>query len=164
MWLHSWEKTYKDALDIDLPDVQGNRPVKDFVQSLQDVDPGFHTYWTHHLHCAKEYPSLREVINKFCTHLHEDPTSRMAGHGAFLASFQDQTVGPASLQSEKQAEKLDILPTSRTSSTKCIGRKSECLCGKLHCFADCPYLIKLKQGCNWVADKDISCMICEKME
>ncbi|KAI9748056.1 MAG: hypothetical protein M1815_003638 [Lichina confinis] len=30
-WLHSWEKMYKDALDIDLPDVQGNRPVKDFV-------------------------------------------------------------------------------------------------------------------------------------
>ena len=128
------------------------------------MNPSFHTYWTHHLHCAKEYPSLREVINKFCTHLHEDPTSCMAGHGAFLALFQDQTVGPASPQSEKQAEKLDILPTSCTSSMKCTGRKLECLCGKLHCFANCPYLIELKQGHNWVADEDISCMICEKME
>ena len=142
--MHSWEKTYKDALDIDLADVQGNRPVKNFVQSLQDVNPSFHTHWTHHLHCAKEYSSLREVINKFCTHLHEDPTSCMAGHGAFLASFQDQTVGPAGPQSEKQAEKLDILPTSCMSSMKCIGHKLKCLCGKLHHFADCPYLIELK--------------------
>ena len=30
MWLHSWKKMYKDALNIDLPDMQGNRPVKDF--------------------------------------------------------------------------------------------------------------------------------------
>ena len=88
MWLHSWETTYRDAMDLGLPDVQGNRAVKDFVQSLQDADPGFHMYWTHHLHRAKEYPSLREVINKFCTHLQEDPTSQTAGHGAFSASFQ----------------------------------------------------------------------------
>ena len=66
---------YRDTIDLGLPDVQSNRAVKDFVQSLQDTDPGFHTYWTHHLQHAKEYPSLREVINKFCTHLHEDPTS-----------------------------------------------------------------------------------------
>ena len=142
--MHSWEKIYKDTLDIDLPDMQGNRPVKNFVQSLQNVNPSFHTYWTHHLCCAKKYSSLREVINKFCMHLHEDPTSHMAEHGAFSALFQDQTVSPAGLQSEKQAEKLDILPTSCTSSTKCIGRKLECLCGKLHHFANCPYLIKLK--------------------
>ena len=161
MWLHSWEKTYKDALDIDLPDVQGNRPVKDFVRSLQDVNPSFHT---HHLRRAKEYLSLREVINKFCTHLREDPTSRMAGHGAFSALFQDQTIGPAGPQSEKQAEKLNVLPTSCMSSTKRTGRKLECLCGKLHHFPDCPYLIELKRGRNWVADKDISCTICEKME
>ena len=31
IWLYSWEKTYKDALNIDLSDMQGNRPVKDFV-------------------------------------------------------------------------------------------------------------------------------------
>ena len=139
---------YKDTLNIDLPNMQGNRSVKDFVQSLQDVNPGFHTYWTYHLHCAKKYPSLRKVINKFCTHLCKDPTSHIAEHGAFSALFQDQTVGPASPQSEKQVEKLDILPTSCTSSTKCTGYKLECLCGKLHCFANCPYLIKLKQGCN----------------
>ena len=49
MWLHSWETMYRDTMDLGLPDVQGNRAVKDFVQSLQDADPSFHTYWTHYL-------------------------------------------------------------------------------------------------------------------
>ena len=154
-------------MDLGLPDVQGNRAVKDFVRSLQDADPGFHTYWTHHLHCAKEYPSLRVVINKFCTHLREDPTSQTAGHGVFLASFQDQVASPPGVLSEKQSEKLDVPPTDCTnSSTKCGNQdcRTECLCGKMHCFADCPYLVESKQGRNWVVDQEISRMICEKMD
>ena len=167
LWLHSWEKTYQDVLDIGLPDVQGNRPVKDFVRSLQDTDPSFHTYWTHHLCCVKEYPSLKEVIYKFCTHLQEDPTSQTVGHGAFSASFQDQAASPPGVLSEKQCEKLDVPPTDRTNSSTKRGNqdcRTECLCGKMHCFADCPYLVESKRGCNWIADEEISRMICEKME
>ena len=38
MWLHSWEKTYKDTLDIDLPDMQGNVDnVKHTRQSLYQL-------------------------------------------------------------------------------------------------------------------------------
>ena len=157
-WLHSWEKTYQDDWSVALNIRQTN---------IQRTDPGFHTYWTHYLCCVEEYPSLKEVIYKFCTHLQEDPTSQTAEHGAFSASFQDQAASPPGALSEKQSEKLDIPPTDHTNSSTKRGNqdhRTECLCGKMHCFAGCPYLVELKRGCNWIADEEISRTICEKME
>ena len=106
------------------------------------------------------------MINKFCTHLHEDHTSQTVEHRAFSASFQDQTAGLAGQLSEKQTEKLDTPSADHTNSfTKCGNQdcRTECLCGKIHCFADCLYLVELKRGHNWIADEEISHTICEKI-
>ena len=36
-WLHEWERVYKDCRKVNLPEVDGDRPVKDFVYAVESV-------------------------------------------------------------------------------------------------------------------------------
>lgn len=36
-WLHEWERVYKDCRKVNLPEVDGDRSVKDFVYAVESV-------------------------------------------------------------------------------------------------------------------------------
>ena len=115
-WLSKWEITYEEALELQLPDVQGTRAVDNFVQALCNVDPAFYGYWTNHLENTDIYPSLSDIVDKFWKQLWKE-SALTPQHGTFTASFQEE----------------------RTNSP---WRCTDCVCGQEHHFSECPYLIK----------------------
>jgi len=40
-WLQKWETTFDECKEVNLADVQGTRPIYDFVASVQALDPVF---------------------------------------------------------------------------------------------------------------------------
>ena len=68
-WLHEWEMIYHNAVELNLPNVAEDRAIVDFLRSIQDVNPGFYTYWIHHTEATDIYPTLYEIIQKFRTHI-----------------------------------------------------------------------------------------------
>ena len=44
-WLQDWEKTYNDCKRIDLPDVQGDRAIRDFLIAVDPVSPNWALTW-----------------------------------------------------------------------------------------------------------------------
>ncbi|OCK97582.1 uncharacterized protein K441DRAFT_547678 [Cenococcum geophilum 1.58] len=43
-WLREWEKVYKDYRKVNLPEVDGDRPVKDFVYAVESVSSSWSEY------------------------------------------------------------------------------------------------------------------------
>ena len=40
-WLDKWDRVYTEALDINLPEVKGDRPMEDFLMTVESKDPHF---------------------------------------------------------------------------------------------------------------------------
>ena len=40
-WLDEWDRVYTEALNINLPEVKGNRPMEDFLMAVESKDPHF---------------------------------------------------------------------------------------------------------------------------
>ena len=81
----------------------------------------------------------------FCNHHHlVSAQKKSASHSAFTATLQGQ---PA--EEEKEKEK---------------GKKSPYLCGEIHRFKDCPYLIESNRPKNWIPDQAIMAKIKEKLQ
>jgi len=45
VWLQDWEKTYNDCKKIDLPDVQGDRVIRDFLMAVEPGSPNWALTW-----------------------------------------------------------------------------------------------------------------------
>jgi hypothetical protein len=44
-WLQKWEKVYDECSTIKLAEVQGTRPLFDFIKAALPVSPGFADVW-----------------------------------------------------------------------------------------------------------------------
>jgi hypothetical protein len=64
-WLQQWEKTYTDAECIHLPDVQGDRPLYNFLQAVNGLDPHFALTKMAVIMREKDKPSLFNLIEQF---------------------------------------------------------------------------------------------------
>lgn len=87
-WLHDWETVYHDAVKLNLPDVAEERATTDFLRTIQDVNPGFYTYWIHHTEATDKYPTLCEIIQKFRTHIRQNPEQKGPTHEALRRPFK----------------------------------------------------------------------------
>ena len=115
-WLSKWEITYEEALELQLPDVQGTQAVDNFVQALCNVNPAFYGYWTNHLENTDIYPSLSDIVDKFWKQLWKESALTLQ-HGTFTASFQEE-------------------------HTNSPWRRTDCVCRQKYHFSECLYLIK----------------------
>lgn len=122
----------------------------DFLQAIQDVNPGFHTYWIHHTEATNQYPTLYEMVQKFRTYIRQNPEQRGASHGAFTATFQGQGQNTSNSQTETENQRA-------TFSKKCV-------CGEIHRFRDCPYLIESKRPTGWTPKLDLQRKIDERIQ
>lgn len=131
-WLQDWEKTYDDCRRLELPDTDGNRPARDFIYAVDNIEPGFTSYWRNRLHESKIELDFHEIIQKFREYRIESPERRFADNTAF-STFQGK------------------------------GIYKECLCGIIHHFRECPYLIEAKRTPGWKPDAQVEQKIDEKL-
>ena len=128
-WLQNWEKVYHDCNKINLPDVQGTRPVRDFLRAVATVIPEFSTYWINDIAKTQgqNAPDLYRIVELFRDHRRHLATQKgQISQSAFSTTFQGQPQN-----------------------------KKECLCGRLHRFRDCFYLVEEKRPKGWKANTDI---------
>jgi len=139
-WLQEWERAYNDCSRLKLPDIDGNRAVRDFIYTVDKLEPGFTSYWRNRfLENPKEDFDLYEIIQRFRDYQIETPARFRADYSSFQATYQ----GKSSDDEKKQ--------------------QRECLCGQIHHFKDCPYLIKEKRTHEWHPNREIQDKIDEKL-
>ena len=91
-WLLQWEKAYTECQKLDLPDVQKDRAVYDFLQAISTIAPEFSSVWMVNLQTqadsGKEIPDLHKIVELFRNHQRLTRAQKgHASHSAFAASF-----------------------------------------------------------------------------
>ena len=75
-WLRDWEKTYNDALALDLLDIKNNRPLYDFLYAVKAIDPTFAIAKLADIKekvvLAQELPSISTLIKVFRNNYRRD--------------------------------------------------------------------------------------------
>jgi hypothetical protein len=68
-WLQQWEKTYKKCKQLKLPDVEGDRPLYDFLNAISGIAPEFTNVWTINiqmkLDSGETLPDLYKIVELF---------------------------------------------------------------------------------------------------
>ena len=139
-WLQRWDEVFDEGEELEIPHVKEHQPVKNFINSVEEVNSRFYSYWKQHLQNINrdQFPILHQIIQKF-----RDTRPKPKTRGSiFSASFQG-----------KGADDGDETP-----------KKRDCLCGKKHLFKNCPYLIESKRPTGWKPDPEIQRNIDQKLE
>ena len=119
LWLKLWTRVHTDALDNNLPDVQGDRGLEDFLTAVESLAPDFvHTVQTAIIQGTNSF-TLLQIVEQFreARRRFKAPV-RTTSHSAF--SGQQQS-------GQGRQERRAPPP-------------SPCLCGKNHHWFDCWYL------------------------
>ncbi len=141
VWLQRWEKMYTEAKKLDLPDVQKDRAIYDFLRTIKFIDSAFanihEILLDEKITENKPIPTIFDLISKFRNHLRlNQETTRSYTHTAF-----------ATLNGKAQKE-----PWTR-----------ECVCGEIHRFSDCLYLIEALRPSEWTVNDEIQKKIDTKL-
>jgi hypothetical protein len=107
-WIEAWERTYTQMKEADLPDVQDDRALFDFILAIKSLDS---TYASTHevllnekIRKKEEIPTLYEAVADFRNHLRLNRvTTKAASHTAF-----------ATLNGEPQEKPLKPQNSSKT--------------------------------------------------
>src|SRR5438045_3249893 len=141
-WLQQWEKIYTDAKKLELPEVQDDRPLYDFLLVIKSLEPTFAV--THEVLIAQKTKEDQDLLTLY--NLVEDfrnhrcitqTTTTKPSHSAF-ATFQGETASS--------------------------NVRKPCVCGDMHLFRQCPYLIEFRQLTDWKPDPKVQRQIDEALE
>ncbi|KAH7147167.1 hypothetical protein B0J13DRAFT_427544, partial [Dactylonectria estremocensis] len=92
-WVISWQKVLTEAKKIDLPDAQGIRPTRHFLQAVSAINPAFSNFWLQMIEniarggekgWKEKIPDGIEISNMFEK---QTPMPSMASKGGF-SSYQ----------------------------------------------------------------------------
>jgi len=139
-WLQEWEKAYDDCKRLKLPDTEGNRAARDFIYTVDTFDPVFASYWRNRLLESNIKLDFHEIVQKFREYQTESPENSRNHHSAFETTFQGKGIHGDDKKKLK-----------------------ECLCGEIHHFKDCPYLIEEKRSPGWNPDPQLEQKINERL-
>src|SRR5271156_4223279 len=139
-WLRQWEITYTECKELKLTEVDDDRPLYDFLNAITNVDAEFSKIWMIKIETktqkGKELPDLHDLIEYFRNNRRLSTAQRRRGmHGAFNASFQGEPL--------ENEEKKDFK------------KRNNCVCGAVHLFRDCQYLIESLRTKDWTPDQRI---------
>jgi hypothetical protein len=142
-WLQEWERVYTECKELNLPDVDKDRSLFDFLHAISKVAPEFASVWRVSLQKkrqkGKDLPDLYNLVELFRDDMRLANAQKDISHGAFAATFQGKPIDPKD------------------------DKKRKCLCGQEHQFHECPYLIESVRPKDWKPDPDIEKRIEEKM-
>ncbi|OXV09936.1 hypothetical protein Egran_02301 [Elaphomyces granulatus] len=128
-WLQQWEGVYAECRRINLPDVEGDRAVRDFIFSAKSLAPGWSEYWANYRRSdPNNTPDIYGIIQKFREYRRDRPEdeTRPIPQPAF-ATFKGNK-GDTDLK--------------------------ECVCGIQHRYKDCWYLNTELRPSWWTPKKE----------
>ena len=152
-WLKLWETTYMDCREFDLPDIAKTRPIYDFLQAVKDMTPDFTSFWKICIQSleqlGEDVPDIYRILEHFRNHIRiENAEKGQTAHGAFVSSLQGQKLGQKEDEDSKKQEK----------------EPKPCLCGKLHKFRNCYYIVPMLKPAIWKLDPELQKQIDTKIE
>lgn len=143
-WLHKWEYIYNKMLLHKMPDIEGIRPVLDFLNVVNTLDASFASSWQMKI-AMGETATFPEVLTTFRNYRRAASTMLKSQpiHGAF-----------PTLNSHNE----DGTPSNTSNSTSTQGINTiKCPCGYLHIgtgIRGCWYLIPASRPANWVPNSE----------
>lgn len=161
-WLQQWEKVYGDCVLHNVPEVSGHRALYDFLGAVTSIDSVYSTYWKGEL-AKRTYegtilPEFYELVELFRNQ--QRLTSAQSGklnsasHSAF-ASFQGQSLPEDSSPSSSK-------PAPATGKSKEPWKP--CICGIVHWFRQCPYILEAVRPKGWKPDPKIQKVFDDKLK
>jgi hypothetical protein len=149
-WLLNWKKIYAKTKRLNLFDVQNDRCVYDFLNSLRTMNLSFvfdrKTIFNHEMNQKKSSTSIRNLLEEFRNHLRIARTliTKRTTHEAF-ATLQEKSSNDETTDQEKESEKF--------SNQKFENRS--CLCDRKHSFNECYYLIEELRSTEWKSNEEM---------
>jgi hypothetical protein len=130
-YLDEWDKTYHDAVKLNLPEVSGTRATYDFLAAITTIDSSYVV--AQEIYIAKNtVPDFVDLLEEFRNHMRLYSFDRTAlSHTAFVAALR--------------GEKADGTPI----------RQPECVCGQYHRWIKCYYLNKTIRPEGWKPDREV---------
>jgi hypothetical protein len=155
-WLSRWETTYKEAEKLALPDVQEDRATYDFLQAVKSLDSNYAV--THEIFISEKIkknealPSVHEAVADFRNYLCLNRASSKTSSRSTFATWNGE---PQSKPGEAQ--------NTRKSAKKDGPWTKPCLCGEIHRWSSCSYIVEQLRKPGWTGDSDIQKEIDDKL-
>jgi hypothetical protein len=130
-WIRNWETAYIRCKEINSSEVDGAKPLFDFIHAVQDRVPGFHTAWYFRILREGASLNIRDLIQELKDYLRDTNLDGSEGRNAGFASFQQDP------QSHPTAQLTQLASNNQLSKQH---KPPKCICGELHWFNQCPYL------------------------
>jgi hypothetical protein len=142
---------------LNLPDVEDDRSLFDFLYAISSVAPEFANPWRINIQATQSkgeaLPSLYKMIEYFRNDRRILNAQKGASHGAFGASYQGK---PLDGNADESKSNSNTKPSGNDRKPK------HCLCGKEHPFKDCYYLVESIRPKDWKPDPAIQKQVEEK--
>lgn len=147
-WMTSWEKVYREGIELTQPIVQKDTAVQDFLRAVYDIAPDFSSFWTNTIQSVddNQRPDLYTIIDRF----------RVQRQMLGIETRSDTNPNSASATLQEQ-------PQPQEETQEKAPKMKDCICGEPHRYKFCPYLIKERQPAGWTPDPAVQQQIDEKM-
>lgn len=142
-WIQNWEIAYTKCKEIDASEVDGSKPLFDFISAVQEHYPGFHTAWYFRILREGDTLKVQDLIQELKDYLRDLKPAPHRGRHAGFATFQGQ--GPDSQSPQKSPSRA-------------------CVCGQSHWYSQCPYLNQTIRQTGWKASPGVEKAIEDKMK
>ncbi|KAK3933451.1 hypothetical protein QBC46DRAFT_326417, partial [Diplogelasinospora grovesii] len=153
-WLDQWEKTLRDAQRLNLPDVAGDRPVRDFLEAIRSHNPLFYQSWSNALDMALLTNKPIEIDGFSIAQIFRSQVRQLRSvkdvSRATFAIFQGREPPPENSNQGSQDGNKDNKKTP-----------SKCICGKEHWYSRCPYIVEAVRQKGWNPDPVIEAKVKE---
>jgi hypothetical protein len=130
-WIRNWETAYIRCKEINSSEVDGAKPLFDFIHAVQDRVPGFHTAWYFRILREGASLNIRDLIQELKEYLRDTNLGGPKGRNAGFATFQDQKA------TESQSTAQSTQPANQSNQPR---KPPMCICRVRHWFDQCPYL------------------------
>src|SRR5881396_616156 len=98
---------------------------------------------------VEDVPDIYQILEHFRNYIWiENAEKGQTAYGAFVSSFQGQKLGKKEDEDSKKQEK----------------EPKPCLCGKLHRFRNCYYIVSILKPATWKLDPALQKQIDAKIE
>ncbi|KAF2174838.1 hypothetical protein K469DRAFT_613021 [Zopfia rhizophila CBS 207.26] len=166
IWAQNLLQVYHQAVKVNIPEVTGFRAQKDLVRLINPLEPALVANISLKILDAEEnwkeddampkdlqFPSL---LNKFLKHHRSTKTSTTAGvnHSAFATSTLDGEERPS--QKRKRSN-------SSSSSDSSYKPKNPCLCGEMHMWRNCGYIVEEARDEDFEYEKEKANLVQQKI-
>ena len=160
-WMQEWEKVYTECVELKLPEVDGNRSLKDFLYAVESVSTSWSEYWKNKLQNresgGKELPTFFDLVERYRNHRRTELAQKgKTPQGAFAATFKDEPSESSTTPESK--------PEPSADEKKKEGRPMRpYLCGKRHYFNQCWYIVESTRPSGWKPNEEIQKKVEDKI-